>query len=177
MSKPRYPLVQAQEVAHALYIAFLPCTERLEIAGSVRRHKPDVGDIEFVCIPKLGPLGNDTLDIFLRQQIADGVLAHRLSVTGHRTYGPLNKLLVHVPSGIPLDIFATTAENIGMALVVRTGPREFNVRMMTRFQNLGLRGEAYGGIRGTDGQRNNCPDEETVFRALGWPYTEPWERR
>jgi DNA polymerase/3'-5' exonuclease PolX len=37
-------------------------------------------------------------------------------------------------------------------------------------------GHAYGGISRSDGSELNCPDEETVFQYLGWPYTLP-ERR
>ena len=71
--------------------------------------------------------------------------------------------MVHVPSGIPIDVFSTSAQNWGMSAVVRTGPKEFNIRLMQRFRQLGMTGHAYGGVTGRDGIIE-CPDEETVFR-------------
>ena len=62
-----------------------------------------------------------------------------------------------------------------MTLVVRTGPVERNVRMMTRFKQLNMTGHAYAGVT-KDGQEIPCPDEETVFRLVGWPWVTP-ERR
>ena len=91
------------------------------------------------------------------------------------TIGPLNKLLVHPATAIGVDIFATSARNRDMAMVVRTGPVGFNVRMMSRFRDLGVAGHAYGGVtRGTE--ELQCPTEESVFELLEWGYLEPWMR-
>ena len=60
--------------------------------------------------------------------------------------------------------------------MVRTGPKDFNVRMMARFRELGMRGPAYGGVTDQEGNEIECPDEETVFRLLGWSWMPP-ERR
>jgi len=102
-------------------------------------------------------------------------LAMRLNKRGSRTYGPKNKLMVHLPSGMAVDIFSSTEENWGMALFVRTGPKEWNIRAMSRLRELGMQGHAYGGISRSDSELN-CPDEETVFRYLGWSYVPPEER-
>ena len=48
--------------------------------------------------------------------------------------------------------------------------------MMARFRELGMRGHAYGGVTDQDGNEIECPDEETVFRLLGWSWMPP-ERR
>ena len=76
------------------------------------------------------------------------------------------------------------AKNWGMAMVVRTGPADFNIRLMATFRQNGMRGHAYGGVTklGPHGQEGSgrvevdCPDERTVFDLLDWPYREPWER-
>ena len=153
----RYPLLHASHVGQDLMELLAPYCERLAIAGSIRRRKPDVGDIELLCIPRLGqatdlwgkdlnPLqGVSLLDHRVVHLIKIGLLDYRLDAKGHRSFGPLNKLLVHVASGIPVDLFSTTVRNSGLALLVRTGPKEFNVRIMTRFRELGMAGHAYGG--------------------------------
>ena len=150
-----------------------PACSRIVVAGSIRRRKPDVGDIELLCIPVEGVLLGTPLDAALGRLISDGLLALRPNVKGSTTYGPMNKLLRHLPSGIPVDIFTADSRNWGMALVVRTGPAEFNIKMMARFQWLHMKGHAYGGVTLPNGNEKDCPDEEGVFRLLGWPYQEP----
>ena len=101
------------------------------------------------------------------------MLGYRLNSRGSKTYGPLNKYLIHRASGIPVDLFATTMENKGMAWVVRTGSKAFNVKVMTRLLQLGKKGHAYAGITLADGTTVNCPDEEVVFKELEWEWMPP----
>lgn len=178
--KQRWPLADALAVAEKLRDTLAPACFRIEIAGSVRRKRVDVGDIELLCLPKVDAdalFMPDRLDMILTEMIYNGFLDYRLSSAGKRTYGPKNKLLVHKASGISLDVFSTEPWFWGMSMVVRTGPAEFNVRMMQRFIDLKMRGHAYGGVTSSSGEEIECPDEATVFRLLGWPYQEPWERR
>ena len=55
------------------------------------------------------------------------MLRRRLSKTGAEAWGPKNKLAVHVESGIPVDLFATSAESWWNYLVCRTGPAASNI--------------------------------------------------
>ena len=182
----RYGLESAKEVADQLERLLAPHCERIAVAGSIRRKRPDVKDIELLCASKV----TSTADLFGRavtnwyslNRKLDGLVADRTVLkkradkSGRYSYGEQNKLLVHVPSGVPVDVFSASTENWGMSLVVRTGPKEFNVRMMSRFRKLGMRGHAYGGVTDQGGTEIECPDEETVFRLLGWPWMPP-ERR
>jgi len=164
-------LTRATSIAEDLKSQMEPCCNRIAIAGSIRRRKPEVGDIELLVIPRA-----NYLDKLLHDLMMQNVLAMRLDKRGRRAYGPKNKLLVHLPSGIGLDVFSTTAENWGMALFVRTGPREWNIKAMSRFRELCMQGHAYGGVTDANGRALNCPDEETVFQRLQWAYVSP-ERR
>ena len=186
MDKQRWPLVEAEALGDAMITLLAPVCERIVVAGSVRRRKPMVGDLELLAIPRYGaPL----LDMFSRAMapldlltgevdylIAKGLFTKRLSSAGHAAYGPLNKLLVHVPTGIPVDLFTTEARYWGMALVVRTGPAEFNMRLMARYKSFGAAGHAYAGVTDERGTERDCPDEETVFALAGWNWIPP-ERR
>ena len=49
----RWPLRQAAALARSLVTFLEPYCDRIEVAGSVRRQKADVGDIELVLVPKL----------------------------------------------------------------------------------------------------------------------------
>ena len=183
----RYPLLQAHAVAQDLMGLLETSCEHLAIAGSIRRRKPSVGDIELLAIPRVGqavdlwgkdinPLqGVSLLDHRVAQLIKMGVLDYRLDAKGHRSFGPLNKYLVHVASGIPVDLFSTTTQNFGMALLIRTGPADFNKRIMTRFRELGMLGHAYGGVT-VNAAQVDCPNEVDVFNLLGWPFIPPEKR-
>ena len=184
MNKSRLSVAEA--VGEDLVRLLTPYCARIEIAGSIRRQRPQVKDIELLCVSQVTSqrdmFGADVtnyyvLDMALDSLVADGsVLRKRPNKAGHYTYGAQNKLLTHVPSGIPVDAFSSSIKNWGMSLVVRTGPKEFNVRMMSRFRELGMRGHAYGGVTDQEGNEVGCPDEETVFQLLGWPWIPPEKR-
>ena len=181
MDKQRFDLAEALAIALHLKAKLSSYCIRIEVAGSIRRQRLDPADIELLCIPR----PSDTL--FHTDALDEGVtallvasppiLARRPSIKGITAYGPKNKLLMHLSSGIPLDLFSTDERNFGMSWVVRTGPADFNKRMMLRFLQLHMKGHAYGGVTSSSGEEIDCPDEQTVFRNLGWPYIPPEERR
>jgi DNA polymerase (family 10) len=175
-------------VADLLVAHLAPYSRRIQVAGSIRRQKPMVGDVELLAIPDVVTLRNllgevtselDTLDQGIQRLIEAGFLAYRLNRAGHRAgYGPKNKLLLHVPSGIPVDVFCTTEERWAMSLVIRTGPAELNKRLAAVAQAHGMKAHAYGeGFTLADGSALACKSEEEVFAAVGWPYLPPEERK
>ena len=171
-------LEKARAIAEQLKELLAPACERITIAGSIRRQKPEVGDIELLVIPKVEE-GIDLLDrelggLMWPMKIFD----HRRDKRGRIMYGPKNKFLTHIPSGIGVDIFSTTEECWPVALVVRTGGKSTNQEIATRAIERGMRFHAYGrGFTRADGSELVCRSEQDVFRAVGLPYLEPWERR
>jgi len=149
--------------------------DRKVIAGSIRRRKPDVGDIEILCIPRFEGIA-DSLDRRVQELMFQGVLAHRLNKLGRKVYGPKNKLMLHIPSGIGIDIFSTTEECWPVSLVVRTGGKTTNQRIATAALQKGYQFHAYGSGFSTPSGEIVCRSEREVFEAVGLPYREPWER-
>lgn len=145
------------------------------IAGSLRRLKRDVGDIEFLCIPKY-IAGVDMLDAKIKTLLQLDVLHLRRNKLGSKVYGPKNKLLRHVESGIGVDVFSTTEECWPVALVVRTGGEKTNKEIASRALERGMRFHAYGRGFTTPTKEIICHSEQDVFEAVGLPYKEPWER-
>lgn len=176
---PRVPLGRAQVIAWTVLRELAPCCDRIEIAGSIRRRKETVKDVEILAVPKpgrtdlFGKVFSDALTDYLESQIGRGHWELRPSKIGAATFGPSNKLLIF--DGLPIDVFTTTEAHWAMSLFVRTGPAEWNVKAMVRFQRLGMRGHAYDGLTGVtrDGKDVPVADERDVFRLLDWPWAEP----
>ena len=164
-------LEKAKVIARDLVYYLTPGVNHVVIAGSIRRQKPEVGDIELLVIPRA-----NYLDKILDDLMVQGILAMRLNKRGHRVYGPKNKLMVHVPSGIGVDIFSTTPDCWAVSLVVRTGGKKTNKRIATAALSKGYRFHAYGSGFSTPQGDIVCHSERGVFEAVDLPYLEPWKR-
>lgn len=188
--KERWPLEEAQKVAESLLLRMASSCIRIEIAGSLRRRRPDVGDIEILFISKEErvkdvDLFTDTLvrtaDICILGLEGQRVLARRKNANGSEVYGEKNKLMVHVDSGIPVDLFATTLGCWFNYLVFRTGPAESNIRIASKAKKQGWTWNPYG--PGFTTTHRMPPElipvhcEEDVFRLVGLPYLPPEERK
>lgn len=194
--RPRYPREQALAIAQDLAAYLTPFCERghLEIVGSLRRGKPDVGDIEILYVPVLVQMP-DPGDLFactiymdaaarvLKHFIEAGFLAKRPNCEGREAWGPLNKLAIHVESGIPVDFFGTTRENWYNSLVCRTGGALTNKLIASRALERGWTWNVYGSgfTRNTrPGERcdtHRSQSEADVFEFIGLDYLPPEERR
>jgi DNA polymerase (family 10) len=171
-------LEKAKAIAEELKTRFEVGCERIEIAGSIRRQKPEVGDIELLVIPRYGGLLEcvDCLNEAIVDLMVQEILGYRLNKLGSRVYGPKNKLMVHLPSGIGVDIFSTSEECWPVALVVRTGGKITNQRIAMAAIKKGWHLQAYGAGFTTPQGDIICKSERDVFELVGLPYKEPWER-
>jgi len=168
-------LEKAKAIAEKVKAMLETSCDRITIAGSIRRQKPDVGDIELLCIPWYSA-GVDMLDAKIKSMIYFGMLGYRLNKRGSKVYGPKNKLLFHLPGGIGVDIFSTDELCWPVALVVRTGGEKTNKEISTRALQRGMRFRAYGDGFDTPDGHLQCKSEQEVFQAVGLRYLEPWER-
>lgn len=190
--KHRYPREAALPVARELCDLQKPVTSQLIVAGSLRRRKPTVGDIEILFVPRSEDRPFDLLSsrpVNLAEELLDdlltrGILAKRLNVQGRCAWGAQNKLAVHVANGIPVDLFTATEENWWNYLVCRTGPGESNVRIAEAAQRMGWKWHPYGSGFDRGGDMTGRPYEERimhsereVFEFVGLPYHEPHERK
>lgn len=134
---PRIPLDVAGKIADALGAELNPGCERVDVAGSIRRRRPEVGDIELLCIPRwhtdlLGaPLASKVVDE-LRRLVADNVLADRDADGRRLPSGERYRQYIIVSLGCKLDLYATHACAWGLMLALRTGPASFSQSLVTR---------------------------------------------
>jgi len=186
-AKTKHPRAAAIEVARQMCAALKPCCEpdRLIVAGSLRRRRDEVGDIEIVYVSKTVQVPDGLFDLVTRQavdQMLDHLLqthalARRVSVIGRTAWGQKNKLATHVATGIGVDFFATTEEAWFNYLVCRTGPAESNTRLASTAQDRGWKWNPYGpGFTDARGEIVPVKSERDVFELLGLDYLEPWER-
>jgi DNA polymerase/3'-5' exonuclease PolX len=185
--KPKIPYAQAMKLATELVNLMTPHVEWITVAGSLRRDKAFVGDIELLYIPKhaserVGLFEGDVqpvnlADNFLVKLLRDGVIEKRPSRIGTLTWGPSNKLGRHVTTGIPVDFFATTQANKFVALVIRTGSKEMNLTLTNGAKKLGRTLNAYGcGVTCSDNSVIPAQSERHVFQLCNVPYREPRDR-
>jgi DNA polymerase/3'-5' exonuclease PolX len=190
----RLPRVEAQVIAEELVGLLRPATIRLEVAGSIRRKRAEVGDLDIVAIPRLHArvvqdlFGQeviegdqvDELNERCNALVADGALAPVRNAKGNpAAWGPqLKRAEYH---GLPVDILATSWDCWGVAMLLKTGPWEFSKRLVTARSQGGacpreLKFQQSRVWRVGVAEPLATPDEEAVFAALGLEYLPP-ERR
>ena len=191
-------LDQAMHLAIGLRLALEPGCDRIEIAGSVRRGKPEPHDLEIVLIPKrtfvqtgnlFGEMSELELDHFepaLRDVLAGGRWEFDPLI---KRNGPRYKRLREVQTGMCCDLFMATLAGWGGALAIRTGPAEFSQGLVTLALRQGKHvadGYLIHGHPKPEGgcpKRSRCPlilptlSEEAFFSALGLQWCEPRDRR
>jgi DNA polymerase/3'-5' exonuclease PolX len=184
------PLAHAGQVARELAELLQPACARIRIAGSIRRLRAQVKDIELVVQPRVeerdaGWLwgGTQPIDLLaerLRELYEQGLVPRPVEV--HRRDGSVETQERLGESyqalewrDLPVDLFIVRPPaEWGVIFAIRTGPGDFNQRLVTECQRFGRR--VAGGQVLALGRPVPCPEEEDFFRALGQRWLEPVER-
>ena len=153
-------LERAKAIAAEVIERLAPYCQRIEVAGSVRRQKPFVRDIDIVLI--------SAHPWKLSQQIS--------SLGPAKING--NKLKRISYNGVQVDLYFGRPATWATLLLIRTGSKENNIRLCTLAKKRGWHLAASGdGLFNEHGQRVAGDSEESIYKALGVPWQEPWERR
>jgi len=153
-------LEKAKAFANMVVKALEPYCDKIEVAGSVRRQRPIVNDIDLVLIPR----DRQNLDLALMRM-------------GNYKMSGMKIARVEMDS-IPLDIYFATPETFATLFLVRTGSKENNIRLATLAKKRGWRLAASGdGLFDETGRRIAGDTERSIYEALEVPWQEPWERR
>lgn len=184
--KPKFSRAVALAVARELCLQLADSTLRLEMAGSLRRGKAEVGDVELVYIPEselvsAGLFGDkvavDKTAARLDALLAAGIIGKRRNVNGSEIWGPKNKLAFHCASGVPVDLFATTDAAWFNYLVCRTGGRVSNTAIAGAAIRKGWRWHPYGeGFTNERGELVRVTCEADAFALVGLPALPPEKR-
>jgi len=139
----------------------LPGIERLELAGSYRRGKDTVGDLDLLVV-STSP--DAVMDRFAEFPDTAAVIARGDTKMSIRTH-----------HGFQIDLRVVPKESFGAALQYFTGSKEHNVILRGRAKQLGLKINEYGVFRiaGDHEEYVAGADEDEVYRAVGLPLVPP----
>ncbi|MCL6551563.1 MAG: DNA polymerase/3'-5' exonuclease PolX [Firmicutes bacterium] len=139
------------------YLRRTPGLQEIAVAGSLRRRKETVGDIDILVTSRKPEA---VMDAFVRAPQVAQVLAH----------GPTRSSVI-LDAGIQADLRVVDPAAYGAALQYFTGSKEHNVRLRERAVRAGLKVNEYGVWRGE--RRVAGRTEEEVYRAVGLPWIPP----
>jgi len=158
----RYLLPYAENMAEELiaHIRQVPGVEAITPAGSLRRGRETVGDLDLLVT---GPAPGEVLERFLAFPRVQEVLAR-----GE------NKASARVGlEGLQVDVRALPRESFGSAMQYFTGSKDHNVAIRLRAVKMGLKLSEYGLFRVEDDRRVAGETEASVYEALGLPWIPP----
>src|SRR3989441_3614122 len=162
----RHLISQALPLADALLEALRshPDVIRCSAAGSLRRHREVIGDIDLLASSKK-PTG--VIEFFASQPAVLNVIAKGDT-----------KASVLLQGGIQSDLRVVSDAEYPFALMYFTGNKEHNIVMRQRAIDRGLRLNEYGLFRSKVETRDpkllvRCNSEEDIFEKLGLHFIPP----
>ncbi|MFC6836524.1 DNA polymerase/3'-5' exonuclease PolX [Halomarina ordinaria] len=150
------------------HFADVTAVERCEVAGSLRRWKPTIGDVDLLVASEDAEA---VVDAFTDWEEADVVIEAGTGKASVRS------------AGIRVDLRVVVPEEFGAALQYFTGSRDHNIRVRDRAIERGLKVNEYGVFDVADvddaedhqraGERVAGATEEEVYAALDLPLVPP----
>ncbi len=131
--------------------------ERAEVAGSLRRRKETIGDVDVLIISQ------DSAQAL--RQAAQLPMIRRVLGMGD------TKATVIIEGGIQVDIRAVAKQSYGAAMQYFTGSKQHNIHLRTLAQKRGLKFNEYGVFRGN--KRVGGKDEAEVYALMDMPVMPP----
>jgi DNA polymerase (family 10) len=156
----RMLLNQATALAeHMLdFVRSHPSTVQAEVAGSLRRQKETIGDLDLVAA---STDQRALADAFAEAPFVDEVLAH----------GPTKVFIVC--NGVEIDLRIVEPEAFGSLLHHFTGGQAHNIALRERAVKMGINISEYGLAKEGTGDYKPVATEEELYARLGLPYIPP----
>ncbi len=158
----RFLLSFAQRVADELseYLRAVPGVESVTPAGSLRRGKETVGDLDLLVT---GPGAADALEKFATHPKVREVLGK----------GENKASVKYGLEGFQVDLRALGSESYGAAMLYFSGSKEHNIVLRSRAQKVGLTLNEYGLAEAESGKRVASATEEEIYAKLGLDWIPP----
>jgi DNA polymerase (family 10) len=133
--------------------------DKIEVAGSIRRMKETIKDIDILTTSK-NP--EAVMDVFVKLPHVTRVLMH----------GP-TKSSVITEEGIQVDLRVVEEDSFGAALQYFTGSKQHNIKLREMAVKAGLKINEYGVFKEPGDKKVGGKKEEDVYKALKLPYIPP----
>jgi DNA polymerase (family X) len=155
----RVILMKVEELVEDLsaYLEKEKNLHRITVAGSYRRNKETVGDIDILATSSSS---NKGMDHFVRYEDVDRVVSKGTT-----------RSTVILRSGLQVDLRIVEPKSYGAALYYFTGSKEHNVAVRKRGVDQGLKINEYGVFKGDEQIAGR--EEKDIFEQIGLPFIEP----
>lgn len=160
----RFAIARAHGAAERLVedLRALDVVERADWAGSLRRFRETIGDVDILAVSK-DPAA--VMDAFVDLDDVDSVIAKGASKTS-----------IVTRDGLQVDLRVVAADEWGCALVYFTGSKAHNIRLRQRALDRKLTLNEYE-LAPIEGSRRTkpirCKEEADVYKALDLPWITP----
>ena len=157
----RWPLGRALPLAEDIVrrIKDIAPVDNIEVAGSIRRRKDTVKDIDILTTSKQPEA---VMDAFVKLPHVTRVLMH----------GPTRSSVI-TEEGIQVDLRVVDADSFGAALLYFTGSKQHNIKLREMAVRSGLKISEYGVFKEPGEKRVGGKKEEDVYQALKLPFIPP----
>lgn len=155
----RFPLAEAEGIAEPLmrYLESSKGVKRLTVAGSYRRRKETVGDLDILATAKKG---SDIIDRFVKYQDVAEVISQGTT-----------RSTVHLKSGMQVDLRVVPEVSYGAALHYFTGSKSHNIALRAAAQKRNQKVNEYGVYEGD--KRIAGRTEEGFYKHFGLAWIPP----
>jgi DNA polymerase (family 10) len=160
-----YPVAEDEAERIRAPLATLPEIVRLQIAGSLRRRRETIGDIDMVVSVA------DDANIEARRKIMN-FFTSQPSVQAITGKGETKSSVV-LGSGIAMDLRVVTDSQFPYTLHHFTGSKEHHIALRRRALNMGMTINDYGLFKEPGMELIPCTNEADIYAALGMEYIEP----
>ena len=172
--KTKISLGTAREVAGQLVEQLTDACKRIEVAGSIRRCRLEIGDIEIVAIPTVEMY--DLTDSWL----SSGVIRHTDPKRWGSRLRSFRLAVKGLADDVQVDLFLQPdPATWGVNMMIRTGSAEFSRKMVTKRSQGGFMPDGYQ-VRDArvwaGAKLLETPEEQSVFDLWGMDYVMPPQR-
>lgn len=163
-------LIKAKEIADKLVNLLTPYSKIINIAGSIRREKPEVKDIEIVCLPKKVQGGQvDIFDESPQDMIVSTEFIRTVYSLGTVLKGKATGRYMQIvlPEGINLDLFIPEESDFFRQYVIRTGSGDYSHKVIaTGWKKFGWVGSDLGLRKMSDCVETKLPDGKSKWKCV-----------
>jgi len=163
MAKIPMNLSYADELTERITKALRPHCLRIAVAGSVRRRRPIVNDVDLVVIPAFftwpGSIPQALIKGLGAELTRNGDLIKQFTVDGYQ-----------------VDLIHAAKENWGIRMLRWTGSKAHNIMLCGRARKLNMKLAVSRGLLDKNGVLLEAKSEERIFNLLHMDYVSPEKR-